>query len=123
MGRLTAVADTLAALRRPEELYELLDPDVMWYSTEVDSNCTCNDRDDVIACIERNAAGLAGRFDVLGSGEDVAVVRPVLDPPRGGDGCLLLRFRDGAIVEMRDFVSPQAAFAYAGLVWTGASPS
>ena len=29
---------TLAAMRRPEELYDLLDPDVMWYSDDVDSN-------------------------------------------------------------------------------------
>jgi hypothetical protein len=115
------LAETLAALRRPEELYELLDPDVMWYSADVDSNCTCNDRDDVIACIERNtAAGMTGHFEVLGEGDDVAVVRPVVDPPRQGDGCLLLRFRDDAIVEMRDFISAQAAFAYAGIVRTGA---
>lgn len=122
MGRLTALADTLTGLRRPEELYELLDPDVMWYSADVDSNCTCNDRDDVIACIERNAAaGLTGRFDVLGEGDDVAVVQAMLDAPRPGDACLLLRFRDGGIVEMRDFASPQAAFHYAGLVWNGAT--
>jgi len=117
-----ANAATLAALRRPQELYELLDPDVMWYSSEVDSNCTCNDRDEVIACIERNiAAGLTGRFEVLAESGDVALVQPVLDPPRLGDGCLLLRFRDGSVVEMRDFTSPQAAFAYAGLVWSGAA--
>jgi len=122
VGRLTELADTLAALRHPEELYELLDPDVMWYSANVDSNCTCNDRDDVIACIERNAtAGMTGRFDVLGEGDGVAVVQAVLDPPRTGNGCLLLRFRDGAIVELRDFTSPQAAFGYAGLVWNGAT--
>ena len=47
------VTETLAALRRPDELYDLLDPDVMWYSTDVDSNCTCNDKDEAVACIER----------------------------------------------------------------------
>src|SRR5204862_289980 len=34
---------------------------------------------------------------------------------RDGASCLLLRFRGGLIVEMRDFVSPAAAYAYAGL--------
>ena len=33
---------------------QLLDPDVMWYSSDLDSNCTCNDKDDAVACIERN---------------------------------------------------------------------
>jgi hypothetical protein len=113
---MSAVVETLAALRRPEDLYDLLDPDVMWYSADVDSNCTCNDKDDVIACIERNlAAGSTGRFDVLREHDDVVVVRPVREPPREGDLCLLLRFRDGLIVEMRDFRSPSAADRYAGL--------
>ena len=113
---MNSVAATLAELRRPEELYDLLDPDVMWYSTDVDSSCTCNDKDEAVACIERNLeAGLTGRFDVLREHDDVVVVRPVLEPARDGVFCLLLRFRGGLIVEMRDFVSPTAAYAYAGL--------
>jgi hypothetical protein len=115
VGRLT-IAEQIAAMRTPEQLYELLDPDVMWYSTEVDSNFTCNDRDDVVACIERNIAwGLTGRFDVLGVRDDFVVVQPVLDPPRAHTFSLLLRVRDDAIVEMRDFDSPAAAFRYAGI--------
>jgi hypothetical protein len=111
-----ALGSTLAAMRQPEELYDLLDPDVMWYSDDVDSNRTCNDRDDVIACVERNlAVGVTGRFDVLREGEDVVVVRPVLDPPREGAFCQLLRFRGGLIVEMRDFATPEAAYRYAGM--------
>jgi hypothetical protein len=120
---MAALGATLAAVRSPEELYELLDPDVMWYSDDVDSNRTCNDRDDVVACIERNvAAGLSGRFDVLGEDGDVVVVRPVLDPPHdAGTFCQLFRFRGGLIVEMRDFASAEAASRYAGLAETGGS--
>jgi hypothetical protein len=115
VGRLN-LADRIAALRTPEELYELLDPDVMWYSTDVNSDYTCNDREDVIACIERNlAAGLTGRFEVLGAEGDCVVVQPVLDVPREHAFSLLLRARDEAIVEMRDFDSPAAAFRYAGI--------
>jgi hypothetical protein len=115
VGRLS-VADQIAAVRTPEGLYELLDPDVMWYSTNVDSNCTCNDRDDVIACIERAiAAGLTGRFEVLGVRADFIVVQPMLDSPRGHTVSHVFRVRDGSIVEMRDFDSPAAAFAYAGI--------
>jgi hypothetical protein len=117
-----ALGETLAGLRRPEELYELLDPDVMWYSDDVDSNRTCNDRDDVVACIERNlATGVTGRFDILRENADVVVVRPVLDPPLEGSFCQLFRFRGGLIVEMRDFASPDAACRYAGIAETSGS--
>ena len=116
MGRPVTIAETVTALRRPDELYDLLDPEVMWYSASVDSNSTCNDKDDAVACIERNvAAGLTGRFELLGERDDFVLVRPALDPPRPGTSCLLLRFRDGLIVEMRDFDSPQAARLYAGI--------
>jgi len=104
------------ALATPEQLYELLDPDVMWYSSDVNSNYTCNDREDAIGCIERSlAAGVTGRFDVVGAGADTVVVQSVLDPPRESAQCLLLRFRDGLIVEMRDFASSAAARSYAGI--------
>jgi len=115
VGRLS-IAHQIAAVRTPEELYELLDPDVMWYSTNVDSNYTCNDRDDVIACIERAiAAGLTGRFEVLGVRADFIVVQPVLEQPHAPTVSHVFRVRDGAIVELRDFDSPAAAFAYAGI--------
>ena len=97
----------VAAVRTPEELYDLLDPDVMWYSADVDSNCTCNGADDAIACIQRNVVGLRGRFEVLGEAGDAVVVHPSYDPPRQAtEMCLLLRFRDDLIVEMRDFTRP-----------------
>jgi ketosteroid isomerase-like protein len=116
VGPVTDIGAAVGAVRTPEELYELLDPDVMWYSADVNSNYTCNDRDDAIACVERNVvAGMTGRFEVVGADEDSVVVQPVLDPPRESAQCLLLRFRDGLIVEMRDFASSDAARAYAGM--------
>jgi hypothetical protein len=112
----TEIADAVGAVRTPEELYELLDPDVMWYSADVNSNYTCNSQEDAIACIERNVAhGLTGRFDVIGERNDFVVVQPVLDPPCESTQCLLLRFRDGLIVEMRDFASRENALGYAGI--------
>jgi hypothetical protein len=78
VGRLN-LAEEIASLRTPDELSELLDPDVMWYSTTVDSNFTCNDRDDVVACIQRvTEDGLSGRFEVLGSRPLVAVVERLM---------------------------------------------
>ena len=116
MGRVTDIVGAVEALRTPGQLYELLDPDVMWYSSDVDSNYTCNDREDAIACIERNlAAGMTGRFEVVGAGAETVVVQPVLDSRRESSQCLLLRFRDGLIVEMRDFDSSSAARSYAGI--------
>ncbi|HEY3922385.1 MAG TPA: hypothetical protein VGL76_09755 [Gaiellaceae bacterium] len=109
-------AQSIEDVRMPEELFDLLDPDVLWYSSEVDSNYTCNDKDDVIACIERGLEGrVSGRFEVVGERDDFVVVRAVTEPPRDTDSALLLRFRDGLIVEMRDFVSPAAALRYAGI--------
>jgi hypothetical protein len=113
---MTEIAAVVEAVRTPEELYALLDPEVMWYSADVNSNYTCNCKDDAIACIERGlAGGLAGRFELIGEREDFVVVQPVLDPPREHTMCLLLRFRDGLIVEMRDFWSRQDALRYAGI--------
>ena len=99
----------VAAVRMPEELCKLLDPDVMWYSADVDSSCTCNGIDDAIACIERNACRrLTGRREVVGEAGDGVVVRPVLDPPRPeSELSLLLRFRD--------FRTPDAGLRYAGI--------
>ena len=114
-------AEAIAAVRTPEELYELLDPQVMWYSADVNSNFTCNDKDDVIACIGRGLeAGLTGRFDVVGESGDFVVVQAVTEPPRALERALMLRFRDGLVVEMRDFESAGAALRYAGL-GTGAT--
>jgi ketosteroid isomerase-like protein len=114
---MTELAVTVAALRTPHELIELLDPDVMWYSTDVNSNYTCNGKDDATACIDRALArGLSGRFEVIGEQDDTVIVRPVLDSPAPErELCLLLRFRDGLIVEMRDFASTAAARSYAGI--------
>ena len=62
MGRVTDMVAAVEALGTPEQLYELLDPDVMWYSSDVNSNYTCNDREDAIGCIERSlAAGVTLR--------------------------------------------------------------
>lgn len=118
MGGVTSAGGTLAALSRPDELYELLDPDVMWYSADVDSNFTCNGKDDAVACIERGLArGLTGRWEVLGEGGDSVVLRAILDPPAPERTmCLLVRLRNGLIVELRDFASGDAALRYAGVV-------
>jgi ketosteroid isomerase-like protein len=110
-----SAAGRVAALSTVAELCELLDPDVMWYSADVDSNVTCNGRDEAVACIERNAqAVLTGHFDVLAAGGDVVVVSPVTDPPPAQPGFLVLRLRDGLIVELRDFRSSAEALRYAG---------
>jgi ketosteroid isomerase-like protein len=109
-----SAADQVAALSAVAELCELLDPDVMRYSADVDSNVTCNGRDEAVACIERNAhAGLTGHFDGLAAGDDLVVVSPATDPPLLQPGFLVLRLRDGLIVELRDFRSSADAHRYA----------
>ena len=108
--------DAITAVRTPDELYALLDPEVMWYSSDVNSNFTCNDREDVVACIERNLEWetMTGRFDVVAARDDCVVVRPVVES-REFEHAMLLRFRDELIIEMRDFGSAAAACRYAGV--------
>jgi hypothetical protein len=112
-----SAVETIAAVSTPEALFELLDSEVMWYSADVDSNLTCNDREDAIACIKRNLEWetMTGRFHVVGSRDDFVVVQAVLDNGPQFQGALLLRFRDGLILEMRDFDSADAACRYAGI--------
>jgi hypothetical protein len=112
-----SVGTAVASLTEPGQLYELLDPDVMWYAVNLDSNLTCNGKDAVVACIEHGLTqGLRGRFELLGERDDFVVVRAVLDPPEPErTNSLLLRFRDGLIVEMRSFATPEAALSYAEL--------
>jgi hypothetical protein len=40
---LSTLACTVTSLSTPQQLYDLLDPDVMWYSVGVSSSFTCND--------------------------------------------------------------------------------
>jgi hypothetical protein len=112
-----SVGTALAALASPAELYELLDPDVLWYSADVDSNLTCNGKDAVVACIERAlAGGASGRWELVAERDDFVVLHPVLDPPAPPrESCLLARVRDGLIVELRDFRTAGAALAYAAI--------
>jgi hypothetical protein len=92
----------VAGLTSREELYELLDPDVLWYSVDLDSSSTCS-CDDVIETIERGMANdRSGTFEVLAERDDYVVVRAVTDVPGPErDRALLLRFRDGLIAEIR----------------------
>jgi hypothetical protein len=114
-------ADLVQTLTSRDALCSAVDPDVTWYSADVDSNLTCNDRDEAVACVERNAeAGLTGRFDLVAATDDLAVVRPVVEPPGRGHSCLLLRVRGDLIVEMRTFRSTGDALRYAGLAATAA---
>jgi hypothetical protein len=108
---------TIASVRTPEELYALLDPDVMWYSADVDSNVTCNSQEDVEACIRRALdRGLTGRWELVAERDDVIVVHPVVEGPELNPAFhQVFRVRDGLIVEMRDFRTRGDALAYAGI--------
>ena len=109
-------AEEVASLTSPDELFDLFDPDVMWYSRDVNSNFTCNSKEDAVACVQRSLdTGITGRFDVVAQGPEYVVVQAITEPPRERDHALLMRFRDGLIVEMRDFASPAEAIRYAGM--------
>jgi hypothetical protein len=107
----------IAAVRTPEELYELLDPDVMWYSADVDSNVTCNSQEDVEACVARAVGrGLTGRWELVAERADFVVVHPVVEGPELNPAFhQVFRVRDGLIVELRDFRTREEALEYAGI--------
>lgn len=96
---------------------ELLDPDVKWHGG--DPSFGCQNRDHVLQFMRDAAAsGRIGRLvDVLDAGDRVVVV---LEPPVEPGGAPQLRanlttFRDGKVVEMVAYESPEAARDAAGL--------
>jgi ketosteroid isomerase-like protein len=98
---------------------EILDPDVKWHGSDGPGPDGCHDRDEVLGFIRQaTARGAVGELvDVIGAGDQVVVVmRPPRDPEaadpelRGN----LATFRDGRVVRMVAYETPEAALAAAG---------
>jgi ketosteroid isomerase-like protein len=102
-----------------ESIRDFLDPAVQWHGGDPSWPGACHSSDDVIEFMRaaRDRGGVGRLVDVIDCGERVVVV---LQPPgeagAGDDAPLranLTTFRDGKVVEMVAFESPQAALAAA----------
>ncbi len=101
-----------------ESLRAFLDPAVQWHGGDPSAEGACHTSDEVIEFIRvARARGAIGRLvDVIDCGERVVVV---MQPPAPASAEVapranLTTFRDGKVVEMVAFESPEAALAAAG---------
>lgn len=94
---------------------ELLVPDVKWHGGDPDSGFACHNREQVLAFMRNRAQARMGELvEVIDAGNSVVVVMqpPPEDgqtPPRRAN---VTSFRDGRVVEMIGFESPEAALAH-----------
>jgi ketosteroid isomerase-like protein len=94
---------------------ELLAPDVKWHGGDPNAKGACRNRDQALAFMRDRAQARMGELiDVIDAGDSVVVV---MQPPQQGDEVPPRRanvtsFRNGQVVEMIAFESPEAALAH-----------
>jgi ketosteroid isomerase-like protein len=97
-------------------LREILDPEVKWHGSEGPGKQSCHNRDEALHFIRQaRTRGAVGELvDVIDAGEQVVVV---MRPPRRPDPhepelrANLTTFREGKVVEMVAYQTPEAALA------------
>ena len=99
---------------------ELLDPEVKWHGGDPTAIGSCQNRDQALRFMRRAESMRSGGFelvDVVDAGDTVVVI--VRPPPEGAEPAApvanLATFRNGKVVEMVHYPSPQAALAAAGV--------
>lgn len=109
-----------AAIQRGDldEIAELLDPEVKWHGGDPTAEGACQNRRQALEFMRQGLRlGRVGQLvDAIDVGDDrvVIVMQPPdeagVTPPRRAN---ITRFRDGRVVEMIAFESPEAALAHA----------
>jgi ketosteroid isomerase-like protein len=101
-----------------DSLREVLDPDVRWHGSEGPGSGSCHNRDEALRFVRRAIRrGAVGELvDVIDAGEQVVVVMRA--PAAAGEGERELRanlttFRDGRVVRMVAYETPEDALAAA----------
>jgi ketosteroid isomerase-like protein len=102
-----------AALRGDlDAITAILDPDVKWHGGDPTAAGSCQNREQALSFMRQSDVIRGGRFelvDVVGAGDKVAVImRPL---PEGPPVANLTTFRDGMVVEMVHYPSPDQALA------------
>lgn len=108
------------AIQRGEldAIAELLDPDVKWHGGDPSAEGACQNRSQALEFIgrARRRGGIGKLVDVIDLDDERVLV--VIQPP-AADGATpspranVTTFRDGRVVEMIAFESPEAALVYA----------
>lgn len=99
-------------------LRDILDPDVKWHGSEGPGEQSCHNRDEALHFISRAIArGALGQLvDVIDAGEQVIVVMRPAKTREVGEPDLranLTTFRDGKVVQMVAYETPEDALAAA----------
>lgn len=93
---------------------ELLDPEVKWHGGDPSAEGACRNREEALAFMRRarNRNPIGELVDVIDAGDRVVVV---IRPARGAKlRANLTTFRDGKVIEMISYATPEDAFAAAG---------
>jgi ketosteroid isomerase-like protein len=95
----------------PEAIRPLLAPDVKWHGGDPSAPDACHSSDEVLAFMRRPEvrARIGELVDVVDAGERVVVI--VRPPAESGLRANVTTFRDGKVVEMVAYESPEAALA------------
>lgn len=94
---------------------DLLDSDVKWHGGDPSAKSACHNREQALAFMQRARSRnpMGELVEVIGAGERVVVViRPARDAQLRAN---LTTFRNGKVVEMVAYASPEDALAAAGL--------
>ena len=94
---------------------DLLAPDVKWHGGDPSAAGACRNRNEALAFMRaaKDRGGIGELVDVIDAGDRVVVV---MQPPAAGGALPPLRanvttLRDGRVVEMVAYTSPEAALA------------
>jgi len=109
-----------AALRGDlETIREFLDPEVKWHGGDLSAPGACHNREQALdfMCQARSRRGVGELVDVVDAGDRVVVMMrpPSLEGEPAALSANLTTFRDGKVIEMVHYPSPEEALAAAGI--------
>lgn len=98
---------------------DLLDPEVKWHGGDPSAEGACRNREEALAFMRRARSRnpMGELVDAIDAGERVVVV---IRPAGGAQlRANLTTFRDGKVIEMVAYATPEDALAAAGIPTTG----
>jgi ketosteroid isomerase-like protein len=102
-----------------DAIWELLDPDVKWHGGDPSAEGACRNREQALEFMRRARSRnpMGELVDVIDAGEQVIVV---IRPASGAElTANLTTFRDGKVIEMVSYETPEDALTAAGVSSSG----